>query len=205
MRLNLPTHWLLASAPLLASLAVLFWSFGTEAEVYAFFRDYRAVHPGLTTFFQLTTDWANYAFYVFYLWMLVTALRSGDREKRRFVLIFIAVQVVVAGLAVHFLKITIGRPRPGEGGLFQPFSLRGADHSLPSGHTTEVTGAALPLCFRLRSVVLSAFLGLVIGALGFSRIYLGWHHPTDVFFGWLLGSVGGGTVVLLTGGLKAGD
>lgn len=197
MRPNFPVHWLLVSAPLLLALAALYWCFSTEFEVYVFFREYRAAHPLLTSAFKVATDWGNYVFYAFYLWLLVAAVRTRDRATRRFVLVFIAVQVVVAGLAVHFLKITIGRPRPGEGGLFHPLSMRGAVHSLPSGHTTEATGAILPLAFRRRSLAVSLILGLALGLIGFSRVYLGWHHPTDVFFGWLLGSVGGAAVALL--------
>jgi undecaprenyl-diphosphatase len=33
--------------------------------------------------------------------------------------------------------------------------------------------------------------GCLLALLGFSRIYLGWHHPSDVFFGWALGGVAG--------------
>jgi membrane-associated phospholipid phosphatase len=60
-------------------------------------------------------------------------------------------------------------------------------YGLPSGHAQgSVTfwGAAAPLFRKPWGLVLAILLPLVIG---FSRIYLGVHFPTDVFAGWLIG------------------
>jgi len=191
MRRTSLTHWALFSAPLLLLVAALLFGFGNETDVATFFKEHRQAHPAIKTCMKLLTDWSNPVFYCFFGFMLLRAWKSNDRERMRFVLILLAVQAVVAGLAVHFLKGTIGRPRPGEGEWFEPLTTRGAQHSLPSGHTTEITGWTLPLALRSARTWLAACLGLFIALVGFSRIYLGWHHPTDVFFGWMLGSVSG--------------
>ncbi|AMK12371.1 MAG: phosphatase PAP2 family protein [Pseudodesulfovibrio sp.] len=184
-------HWALVSAPLLLVLIAIWVGFGSEREVALFFKDHRAAHPALKLGMKLLTDWSNPLFYAVYAIMLFTAWRSGNRDRLRFVLILLAVQAVVAGLAVHLLKMIIGRPRPGEGELFSPIGTKAAYQSLPSGHTAEITGWTLPLALRVGSYAVSLLLGLFLAGVGFSRIYLGWHHPTDVFFGWLLGCVSG--------------
>lgn len=183
--------WLLASLPLLATLGVLAAVFPNETAVAELFADLRPQYPAMTGLFQIITDWGNAVFYAVYLFLLFRAWRTRDRKLARFVGVYIVAQLLIALVAVRFLKFTIGRPRPGGETLFQPFASSGSMHSLPSGHTTEITGAALPFALRNRRTLLSLGIGLVIGLVGFSRIYLGWHHPTDVFFGWLLGSVTG--------------
>ena len=66
---------------------------------------------------------------------------------------------------------------------------------MPSGHTasaaafTRVVGAAYP---RLRIP-----LNVLAAAIGFSRVYTGVHHPSDVIAGWLLGK-GTGTLTHAT-------
>lgn len=191
MRSTSLIHWALFSAPLIIMLAVIWFGFGTEADVAVFFKDHRIAHPTMKAAMKLLTDWSNPIFYAGYGIMLLLAWKSGNTERTRFILILLIVQALVAGLAVHFLKQTIGRPRPGQGEWFNPITTKGSYHSLPSGHTTEITGWTLPLVLRWKTIWLTIILGLFIGAVGFSRIYLGWHHPSDVFFGWLLGSFGG--------------
>ncbi|MEZ7195721.1 phosphatase PAP2 family protein [Pseudodesulfovibrio karagichevae] len=197
MRCTSLKHWALYSAPLLLVLAVLWFGFAGEGDVAAFFRNHREAHAGLRLFMKIVTDWCNPLFYLLYAGMLLTAWRSGNRERLRFVLVLLVVQGVVAGLAVHFSKYLIGRPRPGNGHWYEPLSGRAAQESLPSGHTTEITGWTLPLALRLSRLAVTALLGLFLALVGFSRIYLGWHHPSDVFFGWLLGSVGGFAAVII--------
>lgn len=197
MRTSSLKHWALFSAPLLVMLAIVFLACGSEPEVALFFKDHRAAHPVLKTAMKLLTDWSNPIFYVGYGVTLILAWKSGNRKRVRFILILLVVQAVVAGLAVHFLKQTIGRPRPGQGEWFDPLTTRGSQHSLPSGHTTEITGWTLPLVLKARQYTLTTGLALFVGAVGFSRIYLGWHHPSDVFFGWLLGSVGGFATIII--------
>lgn len=184
-------HWAVFSAPLLLALAAVWFGFASEADVAAFFKQHRAAHPGLKSVMKFLTDWSNPVFYAFYGVMLIQAFRTRDRETKRYLFILLAVQAVVAAACVHFIKHTVGRPRPDQSGLFQPMTTRGAYHALPSGHTTEIVGWSLPLAFRRNALALTTLLGLFVGVVGFSRIYLGWHHPTDVFFGWLLGSFGG--------------
>lgn len=190
-------HWALFSAPLIIMLAAVWLACGSEADVAAFFKDHRTAHPALTAVLTWVTDWSNPVFYVGYAAALFQAWKSGNTKLIRFILILMAVQAVVAGLAVHFLKQTIGRPRPGAGQWFDPLTTKGSQHSLPSGHTTEIVGWALPLAFKARRYLLTGAFSLFIAAVGFSRIYLGWHHPSDVFFGWLLGSFSGFTTVVI--------
>lgn len=191
MRISWFKHWAIYSAPLLAILAVIWFGFNSEADVAIYFKDHREAHPYLRQFMKLVTDWSNPIFYGYFGLMLLSAYKANNHERTRFVLILLVVQLVVAAMAVHFLKQTIGRPRPGQGEWFDPLTTRGAQHSLPSGHTTEIIGWTLPLALRQMAPWLTIVLSLLIGLVGFTRIYLGWHHPSDVFFGWLLGSFGG--------------
>lgn len=190
-------HWAAFSAPLLIILAVIWFSFPAETDAIAFFKSHRTTHVAVHHFMRFLTDWCNPVFYVFYAIMLYKAWRSGNRERLRFIVILLITQGIVAGLAVHFLKSFIGRPRPGQGHWFDPMTTRGSYHSLPSGHTAEITGWTLPLALRRANTWLTIAFALFVGLVGFSRIYLGWHHPSDVFFGWLLGSFTGFAVMTI--------
>ncbi len=192
MRISRPIfHWLLTVLPLLAVLLLLVVSLGSESDIARHFHEHRNAHPGLKTFMTILTDYSNPLFYAVYAWLLYKGWKTGDKKLVRFVLVYIVVQLAVSLLLVRLLKIAIGRPRPGVEGHFQFMSTSPSHHSLPSGHTTEITGAMLPLSLRLLQPAVSLGFGLFLALVGFSRIYLGWHHPSDVFFGLLLGSVAG--------------
>ncbi|WP_320169152.1 phosphatase PAP2 family protein [Maridesulfovibrio sp.] len=193
-------HYILGSLPLLLILAVIRYHFANETEVMLWFKAHAHAHPDIRKTALLITDWGNALFYPVYLWFLITGIRQRRKysSRLRFALVYLVVQLSISLLLVRFMKIAIGRPRPGEGPLFEPFSGRGAYHSLPSGHTTEIYGAALPLVLRYRQFLLTLILGIFAAAVAFSRIYLSWHHPSDVFCGWMLGSVAGFAIHLFS-------
>lgn len=64
----------------------------------------------------------------------------------------------------------------------------GGSYSMPSGHTSSAfsTATSLSLNFRKWYVVAPAYTYAV--AVGYSRMYLGVHYPSDVLIGALLGS-----------------
>jgi len=157
-------HWAVFSAPLLLILAAIYFSFASEADVAVFFKQHRAAHPALKTVMKFATDWSNPVFYVLYGVMLILAFRSKNNEKKRYLIILLVVQGIVAAACVHFLKHTIGRPRPDQNAkFFQPLTTRGSFHSLPSGHTTEIIGWSLPLALRNRTLWLTTTLSLFVG------------------------------------------
>jgi undecaprenyl-diphosphatase len=144
----------------------------------------------------LFRSWGNPAFSLVYAAILLRGLTARSRGRTALALAYLAGQILVSVLLERLLKIAIGRPRPDVGGPFAPWSLDAGHHSLPSGHTQEITLQAMPLARRAGSVLAAPWpgplaLGLFVALMGFSRVALGWHHPTDLLAGLAVGSLGG--------------
>jgi undecaprenyl-diphosphatase len=111
--------------------------------------------------------------------------------SRRWLAIFAAmiVSCAVAGTVNRAIKIAAGRARPSveiDAGWNGP-RFGSKYHAFPSGHTAASTAFFAALCFaRWRVGVWFLPLPLLIG---FSRLYVGAHHLSDVIFAVVLGSV----------------
>ena len=112
---------------------------------------------------------------------------TGLRHAAGMVLVSVALGVLLS----NSLKAVFARPRP----QFISPDLVVYTASFPSGHTTlsavvYLTLGAL-LCRTQSSLTVKSYIlcfaGFLTGIVGFSRVYLGVHWPTDVIAGWLVG------------------
>jgi undecaprenyl-diphosphatase len=107
--------------------------------------------------------------------------------------LLIVVTMTGTGLLDTILKQTFGRTRP-EAFFDYPLPL---SHSFPSGHAffsaSLLGGFAVLIYGRIRSRALRGLLWVVTIALilliGFSRVYLGVHYPSDVLAGYAVAVV----------------
>jgi undecaprenyl-diphosphatase len=125
----------------------------------------------------------------FLLVMTVVAFLVIGGRRRTAVFV---VATIVSGLVFSLLlKAGFDRPRPD----LVPHGSHVHTASFPSGHAAMAAVVYLTLAAVLTRVlphraqrVLAVVLALVVTlAVGFSRVYLGVHWPTDVLAGWLVG------------------
>lgn len=142
-----------------------------------------------------TVTWGGVTYVVLPSLIAVGALavpRGADllrRVRSGVVLAGFASVGVYFGLGINGLS---GRDRPSVG----DWAGSAGGPSFPSGHTTAATifatfatwavVAQLPAGWTRRAVCLAA--GLYAAAVGWSRVWLGVHWPTDVLGGWLFGA-----------------
>lgn len=118
--------------------------------------------------------------------------QGTDYWKIRAAILIIA--ILLTALLVFLVKFTVRRRRPaGEWGKLY----RTTDpHSFPSGHAVRAVMLAVimvglgPLWFGL---LLTAWAPLV----GLARVAMGVHYLSDVVFGWILGLMVGGLILLV--------
>ncbi|MDB5417929.1 MAG: putative phosphatidylglycerophosphatase [Phenylobacterium sp.] len=131
------------------------------------------------------------SFTVLTLVTIVAALAFVLHRKLRHAAVFV-VAVLVAQMGSEQLKNLYGRPRPD----LVPHATYVYSASFPSGHsmlsaTVYLTLAALIATLeprRATKVLAFAVAVIVMIAVGFSRVYLGVHWPSDVLAGWCAGA-----------------
>ena len=113
--------------------------------------------------------------------------------QRRFGLLGVVLSSVVGGTSLSLLlKHLFHRPRP----EVVPHLTDIASSSFPSGHSMLSSVVYLTLAALLARAVpdlgtkvyLFALASALVLLIGFSRVYLGVHYPTDVLAGWGIGS-----------------
>lgn len=138
----------------------------------------------LTPVFIFITRLGNGGF----IWILGSILLLAPKKTRKIGVMAVAALICSVLIDNVMLKNAVARTRPYEviEGLTSLVGVQ-KDFSFPSGHTGSSFAAAvvmfrgLPKKFGVPALIL-AFL------IGFSRLYVGVHYPTDVLGGALIGT-----------------
>jgi membrane-associated phospholipid phosphatase len=145
----------------------------------------------LMLFLSNTNDYVDYGVPA---GLLVAGIIRKDRDMRENAGYIASSTAISFGLTL-LLKHIIQRPRPFVKNLKIVSVYRARATSFPSGHTSTsfATATALSMAYPKWYVIAPAMLWA--GGVGYSRMYLGVHYPTDVTGGALLGA---GTAVSMS-------
>lgn len=132
----------------------------------------------------------TYLFFIAYALLFVYGATEGEFAPMDFVKVFCA--PALALIIVSVLRLAIDRPRPyaEDGAGIVPLKEKEGDkNSFPSRHLTSA--AVIAAIFLPYLPTVSAGLFLLSFVLGYLRFALGWHYPSDLFIGFVLGLVVG--------------
>lgn len=146
--------------------------------------------------------WSNYSFVFFVITGLILVTRFEFRAVVWEVIILSAISFLIArGIVVAIINLAYKRKRPYQTYNFAPITSRlfsfktVIPNSFPSRHTAayfSVVSVVSLFVPALGAVLFGA--GLMTGA---GRVVLGYHWPSDIFVGMVIGLVVGYLVVIL--------
>ena len=116
------------------------------------------------------------------LWVAIALLLLIFNRTRRAGISLLIAYVGVFLLGQYVLKTLISRPRPCQIDTAFPLLVsRPSSSSFPSTHSAWAFGGATAIFLRHKKAGIAAYVVAVL--IGFSRLYLFLHFPTDVLFG----------------------
>jgi membrane-associated phospholipid phosphatase len=139
---------------------------------------------GFSTFISNTTMGVSFGIPVI---MGGVALITNDDELLKNAL-YIGVSIGVGGVITQVMKYSINRPRPAL--TYSDINAHEGltDLSFPSGHTSLAFSAATALCLKYPKWYVIAPSALWACSVGYSRMNLGVHYPSDVLAGAIVGA-----------------
>lgn len=139
-----------------------------------------------TTFIVITNSAAAIAFGIPVIMLLIAMFRKIAGLRRNALLLIMP--VALSAIVANILKYIIDSPRPF---VIYPFIVKlssGGSPSFPSGHTADAFAFAVAVCLVYPKWY-TIIPGLIWASLvGYSRMSLGVHFPSDVLAGAIIGS-----------------
>jgi membrane-associated phospholipid phosphatase len=138
---------------------------------------------------RVVTDYGLYVFYVLFLAVLAYGALRREAGLRLLVYAYLLAQLLGAALTVRAFKMLLGRarpdvtPLPGFESEWIGFTWEAGHHSFPSGHTADIVTSAVFATLLFRSPFAVALAVAWAVALGFTRLALAKHYPTDAIAG----------------------
>lgn len=156
----------------------------TELDTLVFFFINKNLQNSLFDFFMpLITKKAYYFFLPFILWTFYK-----DKKNALIILLIAVYSFLLADWTANVLKHYFERIRP----CSELVDVRllvgcGKSFSMPSNHATNVFAFTIPFFIMLKNKVRYILIAIAV-IVGFSRIYVGVHYPSDVLVGAIVGS-----------------
>ncbi|MFT4154471.1 phosphatase PAP2 family protein [Parafilimonas sp.] len=125
--------------------------------------------------------------------LLTAGLIRHDHDMQQNAL-YIASSTATTVIANALIKKIVKRPRPFISNMHLTAVYQPRSYSFPSGHSSSAFGTATSLIRAYPKWYVIAPSVMWAGAVGYSRLYLGVHYPSDVSAGALLGT---GTAFML--------
>lgn len=137
--------------------------------------------------FQVITDSAAIVAYgVPFVIIILSFLCKNVANKRKGIII--GASILLSGIFASVLKYSINRSRPFEVYNFIQNVGEGGSPSIPSGHTADAFAIATAICLAYPKWYVIIPFSAWACAVGYSRMDLGVHYPSDVLVGALIGS-----------------
>ena len=161
------------------------WLDAVDTGLLRVFHDFGTSHPGWVSFWVVfCIVFGPTAFRLVALVVIAVALARRNLQTA----LFLVISVELMGLVTEGAKWLSNRPRPSTALVY------GIATSFPSGHALGVMVAVLSLLTvlwplvpqRLRTSVI-VISGVLVFMVGFARVILNVHNPSDVVAGWALG------------------
>lgn len=135
--------------------------------------------------------------------ILIRLFVQGNRRTRTILLLLVVLLPAVDFISSGVMKPIFHRPRPTAqrivggkvetvvaGARLPPHSQALGTSAFPSSHSAVAAALATTLILAYRRRSRLAWLALLIPlVIGYSRIYVGVHYPSDVLSGWILGAL----------------
>ncbi|HLX63209.1 MAG TPA: phosphatase PAP2 family protein [Planctomycetota bacterium] len=155
-------------------------------------------HPALDPFFRLVSNFEKLG-WVGAVPILSIAIFCGNRW--RYALLLALLAVGGADLSATALKEIVHRPRAYETETIrkvEKYRYTSKSGGFPSNHAANTMAAMTIVAWHFRKKKWAAALCMCVPALvGYSRVYLGVHYPSDVLAGFAIGGAVAASILLL--------